>query len=251
MQPVVQGTRRRRPGRPPIGTRDRRGASRPRPRAASSIARASCRSSANGFSQITCRPASHASIASCRVRVGRRRDRDRVDLRECERLGECRARVRHAQPLRPARGLRRHRGRRARPRRTPHCATPGRGRGTEAGADDDRAGHSVSLVGVDDVAQRLAASVPAEVVHEDLDRSLQQLRRVPRHVRGRAAPAGACTSNGRPAAAPGRRCRVSPSRRVPSSSATRNASWSTNEPRAMFTRCTPCASARTRSASRR
>ena len=37
----------------------------------------------------------------------------------------------------------------------------------------------------------------------------------------------------------GRRCRASPCATVPSSSATRSASWSTSAPRAMLTRCTP------------
>ena len=70
--------------------------------AAASIAAASAASSANGFSHITWRPAAHASIASARVRGGRRRDRDRVDAGERERVGERRARVRRRRAARPA-----------------------------------------------------------------------------------------------------------------------------------------------------
>ena len=49
--------------------------------AASSMRRASAASSANGFSQSTCLPASTAAIATRRVRVRRCRDRDRGDAR--------------------------------------------------------------------------------------------------------------------------------------------------------------------------
>ena len=51
-------------------------------------------------------------------------------------------------------------------------AARARARGAEPGADDDRAGRHrlVALVGIDDLAQRLAAREAPEVVDEDVER---------------------------------------------------------------------------------
>jgi len=112
-----------------------------------------------------------------RVRVGRRRDRHRLHIRECERVGERGTRVGDIEALGAPRGpggvtsdQRAHVEARGPQRR--HVDTS-----AEAGPDHDGAerhlttGPSlVALVGIDELAQRLSASEPAEIVDEDLER---------------------------------------------------------------------------------
>ena len=209
-----------------------RRAASPRPRVASS---------ANGFSQITCRPASHASIASDCVRGGRRRDRDRVDTRRararpratCMRAGyraarrgaRCdprrgrRARSRRTRRRAARERARAHRSRCRRLLRPARASSPRRGRRPRAAARRERTGRGCRR------RCRCAALLQVGLVPRDVRE--QPHLRVRRTANGpRASGSGSTVSS------------VAIATRS-SSSATRSASWSTSAPRAMFTRCTP------------
>ena len=100
-------------------------------------------------------------------------------------------------------------------------------------------GLSVAGGDVDLAGQLLAGLVAAEVVDEGIEQDVAARPACSTRCAGSAGPAGARTSSGPRAAARGPPRPATPSRRVPSSSAARSASWSMSAPRAMFTRWTP------------
>ena len=220
-------------GRPPELVADERGhAGARRPRRASPRPRRA--SSANGFSQITCRPASHASIASGACACGRRRDRDRVDARRararrratCTRAGRRAARrggaVRSASrptsathvEARPRAARARARARRTRCRRPTapgtRLSSPRRDRRPRAAArpamepadvvDEDRRPRPAGAAGV---YQEMCAAEPhLRVLVQPVAR-----RAAARDRRCRASPSRPGRRRARRAARPGRRAR--------------------------------------------
>ena len=171
-QSVGDGAGRERPvGRPPELVADERGHARSRRR----------REHRFGLRRVECERllADHVTARVARldrergVRGGWRGDRDRVDTGKRERVGQRRARVRDAEAIGSPSGAltvtsdERDHLEACRPqRRNVHARA-------ETGADNRGAGHAlVPLVGIDDLAQLLAAGEAAEVVDEDVDATL-------------------------------------------------------------------------------
>ena len=158
-------------------------ATTPRASRPSSIASASAASSANGFSQMTWRPASARLDRQRGVRVGRGRDRHRVDARQRQRLTERRTRVRDLEPARAPRGALLVAGRPARARRSRPRAARARASARRSRCRRLRHRALVALVVVDDVRSGSFPQETAEVLDEDLDGRALHLRRVPGDVR--------------------------------------------------------------------